>query len=106
MENTQICPVSGCHFDRAWAVVDEKKLYRITFSKDLAEKLAKQTNKVCKTVKLFLGEEIQPTDSIQLYAICKKKSGWPLRVTLFGKAAQMWKSDSTEIRSCKIQIID
>jgi hypothetical protein len=84
--------------------MDEKKLYRITFSKSLADKLADQTNKQVKRVELVLGDE--PNEETKLYAICKKKGGWPLRVTLFKEAAEMWTSNTTEVKSCKIKVLD
>jgi hypothetical protein len=34
-----------------------------------------------------------------LYAVCKK-SGWPLRVTLFHELADHWRHESREVREC------
>ena len=41
-----------------------------------------------------------------LYAICKSKTGWPLRVTLFYEAAQMWQEPGVrDIREVYLKII-
>jgi hypothetical protein len=80
--------------------MDEKKVYRITFSKSLADYIAGKEYKVEK-VRLFLTGT--PTDSTKLYAVCKKESLWPLRVTFFKEMAEMWENDSTVIQECLIQ---
>ena len=101
----QTCKPSGCKADVAYAIVDEKKVYRITFSLSLAEYIAKITNKQVKKVTLHLGKELSVGDTSEsgLYAICKAKNLWPLRVTFFKELAELWKSDTTVIYECKLQ---
>ena len=49
---------------------------------------------------LYLGPV---TDNTKLFAICKL-NGWPLRVTLFKEAAELWESETTIIKDCRITI--
>ena len=104
----QVCELSGCKFDIAYAVLDEKKIYRITFSKSLAEYIAKLTDKKVSKIKIFLGKEIRNIDESneKLFAIVKAKNNWPLRITFFKEAAKLWKADTTKIFSLsKIEIL-
>lgn len=101
--DAQTCSISGCSFDKAYAIVKDGKVYRITFSKSLADLISKKTGYEVKRVKLFM-EDI--TDDTTLFAICKKESGWPLRITFFKQCMNLWKSDSTVFKGCKIQIIN
>lgn len=80
-----------------------QKVYRITFSKSLADYISQITGFEVKRVKIYLDDEVQ--DDSNLFAICKKESGWPLRITFFKELAEAWKSPSTLIKSCKIKII-
>ena len=96
------CDISGCKFDEAYAVIDDKKLYRVTFSASLADIIAKQTGKAVKKVKLKMGRTLEPGEqsSSGLYAICKVGSGWPLRVSLFKQAMELWQDSSRVMKEC------
>lgn len=101
------CSVSGCRFDRAYAVVDETKIWRITFSKSLADKIAKQTGKQSVPVQLIIGDKIDDIDQsdCKLFAICKSKSKWPLRVTGFKDLAKMWElPGNRDIYQCYVKL--
>lgn len=107
-QNKQTCSISGCVSDEAYAIIDDKKLYRITFSKSLAEYIVKINGfGYVKKIQLILTKELKPGESSSsgLFAICKAKSKWPLRVTLFKDMAKMWKNKSTSIFECYIKII-
>lgn len=107
-KNKQICSISGCISDEAYAVIDDKKLYRITFSKSLAEYIVQTIGfGEVKKIQLILGKELKPGEksSSGLFAICKAKSKWPLRVTLFKDLAEMWKNYSTCIYECYIKTL-
>ena len=97
---SQSCTTKGCKADKAWAVVRGDKIHRITFSKSLAEYIAAQTNCEAKRITLYLGPV---TDDTTLFAICKL-NGWPLRVTFFKEAVDLWESDTTMVMDCKIKI--
>lgn len=89
--------------------MDEKKVYRITFSKSLSEKLAYQTGKQSKKVSLILGDKVENIESEQhqLFAICKTKSKWPLRVTMFKDLAKMWEMKGVrDIYQCSLKVIN
>lgn len=98
------CEISGCKFNEAYAVLDDQKIYRITFSYSLAKLIAKNTGKQIKRIKLVIGSQIIDLDKAnsKLIAICKLKSGWPLRVTMFKEAAKMWQSSSTTLNECYV----
>ena len=107
--NNQICSISGCEADTAYAVIDDKKCYRITFSRSLAWHIKKTSGKrglKVRRVKLHLEKQLEAgqVSTTGLYAICKAKSGWPLRVTFFKDLASMWKNDTTSIYECKISL--
>ena len=97
---TQSCSIKGCEADKAWAIIKNDKLYRLTFSRSLAEYIANKYGYEAKMVKLFLGPV---TEHSKLFAICKP-SGWPLRVTLFKEAAELWESNNTIVKGCEIEL--
>lgn len=103
MKENQVCSISGCSFDKAYAIIKDNKVFRITFSKSLAELIGKQTGFEVKRVRLHLGD-IDP--DTKLFAVCKKESGWPLRVTLFKQCIDLWESPTTIAKGCKIQILN
>lgn len=78
------------------------RVLRITFSRSLAELIAKEFGYIVRRVTIHLGEE-NPTNSV-LYAVCKT-NGWPLRVTFFREMAEMWKTDFTRVFACTIKLI-
>jgi len=80
----------------------DDKLYRITFSKSLAEYICETYGYELRKVKLYLNPV---TDDTKLFVLCKL-NGWTLRVTLFEEMAKMWKSPTTMLQGCKIQIIE
>lgn len=53
---------------------------------------------------LRIGDEIPVGNASPngLYAICKTKTGWPLRVTLFKELADLWRHPTRTIRECRI----
>lgn len=110
MKNTQICPVSGCKFDKAWGIVKDNKVYRITFSKSLVDLILKDLQGDYRVARLSiqLGDKIDDIDSskAKIFAICKSKTKWPLRVTMFREAAKLWEDKGVrDIYSCNIKII-
>lgn len=102
------CSISGCEFDKAYAVTDLSgtKFHRISFSKSLCEYLVKMVPDTWLVrVKLILGKVLAPLDksATGLYAVCKAKNNWPLRITFFGEAAESWRDDSRIVRECFIK---
>ena len=75
-------------------------MVRLSFSISLLEhiKIKIQVGKIIKA-KLVIGEELSEGDISRsgLYAICKSKTKWPLRVTLFQKLADLWRHDTRKI---------
>lgn len=52
-------------------------------------------------IQFRLGKELHNHPSrTGLYAICKKSSGWPLRITLFRELAELWQHPSRTIHEC------
>ena len=68
----------------------------------MAEHICDSYGYELKKVKLYLGPV---TDDTKLFALCKT-SGWTLRVTFFKELAEMWKSPTTMLQDCRIQVID
>jgi len=82
-------------------------VYRITFSRSLADLISKETGLNVRKVQLHLGRELSPGEEslTKLYAICKAQNLWPLRVTFFKEAAQMWANETTKILECKVSFV-
>lgn len=100
----QTCSNNKCRADIAYAVTSNhgSKVHRITFSKSLAEYIAKQVKDTeVKKVELHLSE---PDNKTKLFAVCRKDTEWPLRVTMFKELADMWLTETTIIKGCKIKI--
>lgn len=83
----------GCPKDKAWAIIKEGKLFRITFSKSLAEHIVKTTGGWFEVARitLKLGDEVPKGKKAKtgLYAILSRKSDIILRVCLDKKAAEI-----------------
>ena len=84
-------------------VTDGKKCFRITFSKSLAQYIVTGTDMWVEKIRIHLTTELDGKSSNGLYAVCKKDSLWPLRITMFEEMANMWKNDSTVVYGCYIE---
>jgi hypothetical protein len=94
---TLSCSALGCPKDRVYAVQDSTRLYRLTFSRSLAEHIA-QGRSGLQVVgrRFFLGQTLTagtPTEA-KLFAICSKKTGVCLRISLFRELAHLLTDDS------------
>jgi hypothetical protein len=68
--------------------------------------ISEKTGLQYKKIQLVIGKEVEDISksTTKLFAICKKKSGWPLRVTMFSEMAEMWKDNSVIVKECNIII--
>lgn len=89
--------------DRAYALVQNERLLRVSFSKSLLEHMrSKVPESEVRRVRLVLGRTLapgQPTDS-RLFAVCKASTGWPLRVTAFRELAEQWRHPTRDVLEC------
>ena len=96
------CETGSCKMsEKIWAVTDEKKLYRLTFSKTLAEYICEgQPSLKPKRVTFQIGRTLQSGEQSKtgLYAIMSRSKEIALRITLFKEVATMFESDSRYIR--------
>lgn len=53
-----------------------------------------------RAVRLRTGRDLGPGEASRsgLYAVCKARSGWPLRVTLFAELAGRWRHPTRVVR--------
>lgn len=60
-----------------------------------------------RRVRVQIGSELPPggTSPTGLYAVCKR-SGWPLRVTLFAELAELWRDPTRVVRACGVAFVD
>lgn len=74
----------------------------MTFSKSLADYLARKTGSEVRRLTFQLGRVLGPGEesSTGLYAIVKASSGWPLRVTLERQLAEHWRHPTRYIAEC------
>ncbi len=84
----------GCPNDKAWAVVKDDKVYRITFSQSLAEHAIKCTedpNFTLARITLKIGNEIGPGQNSPtgLYALIDRRKGKTLRVAMNKELANL-----------------
>lgn len=88
-------------------MIKDNKVIRITFSRSLAELIIKEVGGELHRIKLFIGDPIKDGEDSKngLYAICKKNSNYPLRVTMFKDLAQLWRSDTVQIMNVQIKLI-
>ncbi len=81
----------------AWAIVSDKAVHRITFSKALAEHAVKSSERpyTVKRIKLELGKELEKgnTSSSGAYAIVDRNKGKILRVALNKDIAEILAAD-------------
>jgi hypothetical protein len=93
----QCCSIKGCPNDKAWAIVSDKAVHRITFSKDLAEHALKLSGLPAhvERVTLMEGREIEKGEesSSGLYAIIDRRKGKILRVALGQAIAEILAAD-------------
>lgn len=78
---------------------------RISFSKSLCEHIARKVpGASVARVRLRIGAPIAPGGASPngLYAVCKR-SGWPLRVTMFRDLAERWRHETRDVRECWIE---
>lgn len=101
------CSISGCPRDKAYAVIKNNKIYRITFSKSLAEHIVSKFNDSyeVKRVAFRLGERLEAgqISKTGLYAIVSEKNNWTLRITLFQQIADTFRDASRYVAECFIE---
>lgn len=76
----------------AYGLVRDGKLFRVTFSLSLAEYLARLTDERYEVVSLTfrVGRRLEPGEESRsgLYALCSKKTGTVLRISLLQEIAE------------------
>lgn len=84
-----------------WAIVDDTKLYRLTFSKSLAEMISKQSNGKyrMKRYDCILGRPLSETEVSRtgIYAVVSTSKGIVLRAPMFKEMAEMYRDPSRSI---------
>jgi hypothetical protein len=79
----------------------------VTFSRSLADHIAGlDAGVTVRRGMLMVGKELATGEesTTGLYAVCKAKDGWPLRVTLFAELADWWRDDSRTVHECSIEL--
>lgn len=103
------CSIKGCANDKAWAIVSDKAIHRITFSKDLAEHALKLSGLPYKVERVTLkeGQELQKGEvsSTGLYAIIDRRKGMILRVALQQGIAELLAADYKSRKVTEASII-
>lgn len=93
----ETCSIKGCANDKAWAIVSDKAIHRITFSKDLAEHALKLSGIPAHIERITLreGRELHQGEasSSGLYAITDRRKGMILRVAMKQEIAEVLAAD-------------
>jgi hypothetical protein len=96
----------------ALADVETKQVYRLSFSRSLLNYIRNSYPQYghlrLVRVKFEIGEKLEPgqSSSTGVYAICKRKNGWPLRLTALPGIAEAFRDESSRtIHECTIQKI-
>jgi hypothetical protein len=92
------CSIKGCPNDKAWAIVSDKAVHRITFSKALADHAVKLSSLPYHVERVSIREgskELQKGEvsSTGLYAIIDRRKGKILRVALHQTIAEILAAD-------------
>jgi hypothetical protein len=97
MSQLEQCSIYGCPNDRAWAILSDKAIHRITFSKSLAEHAVKSSGLDYRIERIALkeGRELQKgeTSSSGAYAVIDRRKGKILRVALNQTIAELLAAD-------------
>lgn len=85
----------GCAPDKIWSIERGGKLFRLTFSKSLAEHIAGKAFDIVRRT-FIKGRELQPGEQSRsgLYAIVDRRKGIVLRISLYREIAKLL-TDST-----------
>lgn len=88
-----------------YGVTRDGRLYRLTFSRSLAEYVARVAGCSVEPFRLVVGPELPPGGRAEtgLYAVVKAGSGWPLRVTMFQPLADLWRHPSRRVHAAKVE---
>jgi hypothetical protein len=101
------CSISGCPRDKAYAIIRNNRIHRITFSKSLADYIVSQMDESYQIhrITFTIGKKLEPQQksSTGLYAIVSKKTDWTLRITMFQEIAETFRDDSRYIAECFIE---
>lgn len=95
IDQAETCSISGCRSDIAYGICDDTKIYRITFSYDLARLICERHGngklKVCK-IKFRIGRKLQPGETSYngIYGLIKTKNDWALRISLIKDCANLY----------------
>ena len=93
------CENGSCKLsEKIWAITDTKKLYRLTFSKNLADYICKSSKKLSVTrVNFVIGKQlkIEEQSKTGLYAIMSKSKDIALRITMFKELAAIMAEDNS-----------
>jgi hypothetical protein len=84
--------------EKIWAVRDDKKLYRLTFSRDLAHFICKDKPQYRpERVTFHLGRPLQRGEISKsgLYGIMSKRKGIALRISLIKETAELYAEDES-----------
>lgn len=82
--------------------MQQNRVLRLSFSKSLLDFVSsKLPGTEVVPVRFIVGDVLDKGQASQtgLYAVCKK-SGWPLRVTLFLDLAESWRHETRDVREC------
>jgi hypothetical protein len=93
------CETGSCKMsEKIWAITDNKKLYRLTFSKSLADLICQsQEGLRVNRVVFHIGKVLQPGEQSDsgLYAIVSKSKNIALRITMFKDLAAIMSEDGS-----------
>lgn len=93
----QICSTGSCKSsNKIYGICDDKKLYRLTFSKTLAEYIANLGNYQVRQFDLQIGKTLEPGEKSRsgIYAIVSKQKGIILRASLIQGIAELYRDES------------
>lgn len=102
---TQMCSVSGCPKDKIYTIEKDGKVYRLTFSRSLADHICRVKPGFTQSHKVFVyGDELKPGEVSKsgLYAVTKT-NGWALRITMFPELAETWRDKTRKVYECWLE---
>lgn len=93
------CDSGSCILsEKIWAITDGKKLYRLTFSKTLADHICEsQKNLYVDRLPFHIGRVLQPGEQSKsgLYSLISRRKSIALRITMFKDLATIMSEDDS-----------
>jgi hypothetical protein len=106
MEMKYTCSDGSCKTsDKIWGIVKGNKLYRLTFSKSLAEHICQKHGYELRRMTFHIGKPLKVGEKSKtsLYGIRSSNNGIILRVSMFREIAEEMRDTSRQVHEIYLE---